>query len=267
MSAEPIPVVPRAPAARAPRFTDQVVIVTGGARGIGRSVAEGFAAEGADVVLNYAGNHEAAARAREAIEESGRRCLTVPGSVADPETAERIVKTALDAFGRIDVLVNNAGIGRDGPLLMLPDGAWRDMLEVNLHGMFLCAKAVVAPMIAHGGGAIVNMSSTAGRRGRAGHVAYAATKGAVIGLTASLAEELGPHNIRVNAIAPGFIETDMTSPLLSRPGMSEALLGATPLRKFGSPADVAAATLFLASSETAFVTGEVLLLNGGMYML
>jgi 3-oxoacyl-[acyl-carrier protein] reductase len=267
LTATPEAVAPPLPPARPARFVDQVVIVTGGSRGIGRSVAEAFAAEGADVVLNYGGNHDAARQAREAIEASGRRCLLVPGSVAAPSTATRLVEATLEAFGRVDVLVNNAGIGRDGPLLMLPDNAWREMLDINLHGMFLCCQAVIEPMIARGSGAIVNMSSTAGRRGRAGHVAYAATKGAVIGLTASLAEELGPHGIRVNAIAPGFVATDMVTPLLSRPGLSETLLAATPVRRFGKPEDVAAATLFLASAESGYVTGEVLLMNGGMYML
>jgi len=270
MSALPIAstVSPRRPPATRPaRFVDHVVVVTGGSRGIGRSVVEAFAAEGADVVLNYAGNHEAAGQAQRAVEAAGRRCVLVPGSVADPETALRLSRTALEAFGKIDILVNNAGIGRDGPLLMVPDKAWQEMLAINLHGMFLCCQAVIGPMVERGFGSIVNMSSTAGRRGRAGHVAYAATKGAVIGLTASLAEELGPQGIRVNAVAPGFVETEMTSPLLSRPGMSETLLGATPVRRFGRPDDVAAATLFLASSEAGYITGEILLLNGGMYML
>jgi len=269
MSALPLPLhpAPSPPAApRAARFQDQVVIVTGGSRGIGRSVVEAMAAEGADVVVNYAGNHEAAGQARQAVEAAGRRCVLVPGSVADAETAPRLVRAALDAFGRVDVLVNNAGVGRDGPLLMLPDKAWRDLLAINLHGMFRCCQAVIDPMVERGGGAIVNMSSTSGRRGRAGHVAYAATKGAVIGLTASLAEELGPHGIRVNAVAPGFVVTEMISPLLARPGLSETLLGATPMRRFGTPEDVAAAILFLASSEAGYITGEVLLLNGGMYM-
>jgi 3-oxoacyl-[acyl-carrier protein] reductase len=252
---------------RPARFVDQVVAVTGGSRGIGRSVVEGFAAEGADVVLNYAGNHKAASEAQQAVEAAGRRCVLVAGSVAEPETAQRLVSAALETFGKIDVLVNNAGIGRDGPLLMVPDKAWQEMLAINLHGMFLCCQAVIGPMVERGSGAIVNMSSTAGRRGRAGHVAYAATKGAVIGLTASLAEELGPQGIRVNAVAPGFVETEMTSPLLSRPGLSETLLAATPVRRFGRPDDVAAATLYLASSEAGYITGEVLLLNGGMYML
>jgi 3-oxoacyl-[acyl-carrier protein] reductase len=249
-----------------PRFTDQAVIVTGGSRGIGRAIAIAFAREGADIVLNYAGNHEAAATAAEAIRAHGRRCLLVPGSVADPETAARLAATALEELGRIDVLVNNAGITRDGNLMMLRDSAWQEILGVNVSGTFYCCRAVFEPMRRQGRGVILNMTSTAGIKGRAGQVPYATTKGAVISLTKSLAQEFGPHGILVNAIAPGFVETDMVAAVLGRAGVREAFLEATPLHRFGQPEDVAGAALFLASGQSSFVNGHVLLVNGGLFM-
>jgi 3-oxoacyl-[acyl-carrier protein] reductase len=241
------------------------VIVTGGSRGIGRSVVEAMAAEGADLVVNYAGNHQAAGEAQRAVEAAGRRCVLVPGSVADPETAPRLVRAALDAFGRVDVLVNNAGVGRDGPLLMLPDKAWRDMLAINLHGMFRCCQAVIGPMAERGGGAIVNMSSTSGRRGRAGHVAYAATKGAVIGLTASLAEELGPLGIRVNAVAPGFVATRWMKNLLGEKRYNERVIEQakiTPVGKTAYAEDIAEMVCWFIDGPD-LITGEVLPIDYG----
>jgi 3-oxoacyl-[acyl-carrier protein] reductase len=254
------------PSANASRFDGRAVIVTGGSRGIGRAIAVAFAREGADVVVNYAGNHEAATATADAIAALGRRCALVPGSVADPAVAQALVETALREFSRLDVLVNNAGITRDGNLMMLRDSAWREILDVNVSGMFYCARAAFAPMKEQGRGAILNMTSTAGLKGRAGQVAYATTKGAVIALTKSLAQEFGPHGILVNAIAPGFVETDMVASVLGRPGAREAFLEATPLRRFGQPEDVAGAALYLASAESAFVSGHVLMVNGGLFM-
>jgi 3-oxoacyl-[acyl-carrier protein] reductase len=248
------------------RFAGRAVIVTGGSRGIGRAIALAFAREGADVVLNYAGNHEAAESAARAVGELGRRCVLVPGSVADPAVAETLAATALREFARIDVLVNNAGITRDGNLMMLRDSAWREILDVNVNGMFWCSRAVFPAMRAAGRGAILNMTSTAGLKGRAGQVAYATTKGAVIALTKSLAQEFGPHGVLVNAIAPGFVETDMVAAVLGRPGAREAFLEATPLRRFGTPDDIAGAALYLASADSSFVSGHVLLVNGGLFM-
>jgi 3-oxoacyl-[acyl-carrier protein] reductase len=249
-----------------PRFAGQAVIVTGGSRGIGRAVALAFAREGADVVLNYAGNHDAAASAAEEIRACGRTCVLAPGSVASPQVAARLAETALAELGRIDVLVNNAGITRDGNLMMLRDSAWQEILGVNVSGTFHCSRAVFEPMRRQGRGVILNMTSTAGLKGRAGQVAYATTKGAVISLTKSLAQEYGPHGILVNAIAPGFVETDMVASVLGRPGAREAFLEATPLHRFGRPEDVAGAALYLASGESAFVSGHVLLVNGGLFM-
>jgi len=248
------------------RFVDQVVIVTGGSRGIGKAVALAFAAEGADIVLNYSSNAEAARGAAAEVEATGRRCVLVPGSVALSGLPEQLREAALSNFGRVDVLVNNAGVSQDGYLMMLPTAAWRNTVDINLFGAFACSQAVVAPMKKQGSGAIINMSSTAGIRGRAGQVAYAATKGALIGLSQGLAAELGPFGIRVNAIAPGFIETEMVSGLLSRPGVRAGFINSTPIRRIGTVGDIASAALFLASPESGFVVGEVMLINGGLVM-
>jgi 3-oxoacyl-[acyl-carrier protein] reductase len=248
------------------RFHEQAVVITGGSRGIGKAIALAFASEGADIVLNYGSNMEAARQAAAEVEAKGQRCVLVPGSVADPRVPERLREAALSAFGRLDVLVNNAGISRDGHLMMMSAASWRETVDVNLHGAFACCQAVIGPMVQQGRGAIINMSSTAGIRGRAGQVPYAATKGALIGLTKALAGELGPHGIRVNCVAPGFVETEMVSELLNRPGVREGFIQATPLRRLGAVEDIAHATLFLASPESAYMAGAVLLVNGGLTM-
>ncbi|AKQ63578.1 3-oxoacyl-[acyl-carrier protein] reductase [Myxococcus hansupus] len=248
------------------RFEGQAVIVTGASRGIGKAIALAFAAEGADIVLNYGSNEEAARRAATEVEALGRKCVLVPGSVASPDVPDQLREAALEGFGRVDVLVNNAGISRDGHLMMLQPAAWRETMDVNLHGTLACCQAVIPAMKQQGHGIIINMSSSAGLRGRAGQVPYAATKGALIGLTQTLAAELGPHGIRVNCVAPGFVETDMVAGLMGRPGVREGFIQATPIRRLGTVEDVANATLFLASPESAYVVGDVLRVNGGLVM-
>ena len=190
----------------------------------------------------------------------------MPGSVADPDVAKEMVRVALARFGRIDVLVNNAGVSRDGNLMLLRDAAWTEVLDVNVNGAFYCSRAVLEVMRANGGGAIINMTSTAGLKGRAGQTNYAATKGALVAFTKSLAQELGPDGIRVNAIAPGFVETDMVTAVLARPEARQRFLEATPAGRFGRPEDVANAALYLASAQSAYVTGHVLLVNGGLFV-
>ena len=251
----------------AARFIDRVAIVTGASRGIGRGVAVALAREGADIVLNYASNHAAAEDAANEIRALGRRCVLAAGSVGDPAVAKALAQCALNELGRIDVLVNNAGIGKDGHLMMLADSTWSSVVDINLHGAFYCTRAVAGVMTAQGSGAIVNMSSSSGIRGRAGQVTYAATKGALLGLTTQFARELGPWGVRVNALAPGFVETDMIDGLLGRPGVRDAFIAATPMRRLGTTDDIAEATLFLASPASSFVTGHVMLINGGLLMI
>lgn len=254
-----------APAA-AGRFAGQAVAITGGSRGIGRALALAFAAEGADLIVNYAGNHDAAGEVATEIRALGRRCELVPGSVADSAVGVELVETARREFGRLDVLVNNAGITRDGYLMMLRDAAWQEILDVNLSGTFYCCRAALEMMREQGSGAIVNMSSTAGLKGRGGQVNYAATKGAIIALTKSLAQEAGGYGVRVNAVAPGFIETDMVAKLLTRPGVRDTFVEATPAGRVGVPEDIAGAVMYLAGAESAYVTGHILLVNGGLFM-
>jgi 3-oxoacyl-[acyl-carrier protein] reductase len=249
------------------RFLDSVAIVTGASRGIGRAIAVAFAREGADVVVNYASNHAAAEEVATEIRALGRRCVLVAGSVGDPAVAETLAQRALSDLGRIDILVNNAGVGKDGYLMMLADATWSSVVDVNLHGTFYCTRAVVGAMVAQGSGVIVNMSSSSGIRGRAGQVSYAATKGALLGLTTQFARELGPRGIRVNALAPGFVETEMIDGLLGLPGIRDGFIAATPMRRLGTTEDIAEATLFLASPASSFVTGHVILINGGLLML
>jgi 3-oxoacyl-[acyl-carrier protein] reductase len=248
------------------RFDDRVVLVTGGSRGIGRAIAVQFARAGADVVLNYNSRHDAAAEVAGQVEQAGRACVLVPGSVADPAVAQEMARVALERFGRIDVLVNNAGVSRDGNLMLLPDSAWTEVLSVNVNGAFYCSRAVLGPMRAAGAGIIINMASTAGLKGRAGQANYAATKGALVAFTKSLAQELGADGIRVNAIAPGFVDTEMVSGVLARPEVRRSFIEATPAGRLGRPEDVADAALYLASSRSAYVTGHVLLVNGGLFV-
>jgi len=246
-------------------LTGRTALVTGGSRGLGRAIALAFAAQGADVAINFRGNAEAADEVVRQATAAGRRATSVQGDTAGGrEACEAIVKAALDAFGRVDILVNNAGITRDN-LLMRMDGAeWDAVIQTNLSGPFWMTRAVARPMMKSRWGRIINMSSAAGRMGNPGQANYAAAKAGLIGLTKTTARELASRGITCNAIAPGLIETDLTADLPE--AATEALKSLTPMGYVGSVEDVAAAAVYLASDEARYVTGQVLGVDGGIVM-
>lgn len=242
----------------------KVALVTGGSRGIGRAIALKLAENGADVAINYAGNTAAAEEVKAAIEQMGRKALLIQCSVADTDGVQAMVNQVVKKLGRLDILVNNAGITRDGLLMRMKEADWDDVMNTNLKGVYNCSKAVMRTMMKQKSGRIVNMASVVGEMGNAGQANYAAAKAGVIGFTKSLAKEVASRGITVNAIAPGFIATDMTS-VLSDDQKAE-MARTIPLGRAGQPEDVANAVLFLASEGAAYITGQVLNVDGGMVM-
>jgi 3-oxoacyl-[acyl-carrier protein] reductase len=245
-------------------FKDKVVLVTGGSRGIGRAIAVGFARQGAKVVIGYAGNEAAAQEALGLVQAAGAQGEVIRFDVADTAACSSTVEHIVKTHGRLDVLVNNAGIAVDGLVMRLKDEDWDRQLDTNLRGAFALIRAASRPMMKQKGGAIINLTSVVGEMGNGGQAAYSASKAGLIGLTKSVAKELASRNIRVNAVSPGFIATDMTSYLEGE--TREKMLAAIPLGRLGSAEEVAQAVLFLASDAAAYITGEVLKVNGGMYM-
>ena len=241
---------------------DRVAIVTGASRGIGRAVAKRLAADGAAVVA--AARSDGADAVAAEIRAAGGRSVGVRVDVTDPERIEAMVRTALDDYGRIDVLVNNAGIVRDRLALRMTPADWDAVVATNLTAAFACARAVLRPMIRQRGGRIVNVGSVVGRMGNAGQANYAASKAGLEGFTRALAREVASRGITVNVVAPGMIDTDMTAGL--NESAQAAMLAQIPMGRFGTTDDVAGAVRFLASDEAAYVTGHVLAVNGGMYM-
>jgi len=242
-----------------------VCIVTGASRGIGRAIAVALARGGANVALNYAGNEAAAQEALRLVVEAGApKAKLWRFDVADPAACAKAVEEIVAELGGVHVLVNNAGIAIDQLVMRLKDDDWNRTLQVNLTGNFNLIRAVTRPMMKAKGGAIVNLTSVVGEMGNAGQAAYAAAKAGQIGLTKSVARELASRNIRVNAVAPGYIETDMTAGLAD--AAKAKLQEMIPLARLGTAEDVANAVAFLASDQASYVTGEVVRVNGGMYM-
>jgi 3-oxoacyl-[acyl-carrier protein] reductase len=246
-------------------LSGKTALVTGGSRGIGRAIALRLAAQGADVAFSYKGNAAAAAATAAEVEGLGRRALAIQADATDPDAAESVVKAVLEAFGRVDILVNNAGITRDDLIMRMSPEAWREVLETNLFGAFWMTKAVTRPMLKAKGGRIINITSVSGQAGQTGQANYSAAKAGLIGLTKATARELASRSITVNAVAPGFVLTELTQGLPD--ALKDEITSRTPLGRFGSPEEIANAVAFLVSDEAAYITGQVLAVDGGLVMM
>ncbi|OCA85480.1 3-oxoacyl-[acyl-carrier-protein] reductase [Bacillus sp. FJAT-27225] len=239
-------------------------LVTGASRGIGREIALELARQGANVAINFAGSEAKANEVAEEIRAMGREAFAIQGDVSDPDAVATLVKETVGRFGSLDILVNNAGITRDNLLMRMKESEWDDVININLKGVFLCTKAVTRQMMKQRSGRIINLASVVGVSGNPGQANYVAAKAGVIGLTKTTAKELSSRNITVNAIAPGFISTDMTDKLTEE--IKAEMLKLIPLARFGEPADIAKAVVFLASDDASYITGQTLHIDGGMVM-
>jgi 3-oxoacyl-[acyl-carrier protein] reductase len=246
-------------------LTGRSAIVTGGSRGIGRAIVLRLAQQGADVTFSYRGNAAAAAETAEAVAALGRQAIAHQGDATDPAAAESLVKAALEAHGKVDILVNNAGVTRDDLIMRMSLDAWREVLETNLFGAFYAIKAVTRPMLKAKSGRIINITSVSGQAGQTGQANYSAAKAGLIGLTKATARELASRGITANAIAPGFVLTELTQDLPE--ALMAQITAATPLGRFGTTEEIASAVAFLASDEAAFITGQVLAVDGGLVMM
>lgn len=242
----------------------KIALVTGGSRGLGKAIALKLASLGADVVINYTSSGEEAEKVRAEIENMGRKSLSIRADVSKFDEAKNLVDSTIGEFGRIDILVNNAGITRDNLLLRMTEEDFDKVIDVNLKGTFNVTKSAIRKMLKGSGCSIINISSVVGVAGNAGQCNYAASKAGVIGLTKSLAKEVAKKNVRVNAIAPGFIATDMTDKLAEE--TIEEYKASIPLGKLGEPDDISNAVAFLASDMSKYITGQVLVIDGGLFI-
>lgn len=245
-------------------LTGKIALVTGASRGIGRSIALELAKQGASVAVNYSGSEERARQVVEEIHQNGGKAIAIQADVANADSVTAMVKEVTTTFGSLDILVNNAGITRDNLLMRMKEDEWDAVINTNLKGVFNCTKAVTRTMMKQRSGRIINIASIVGVSGNPGQANYVAAKAGVIGLTKTTAKELSSRGITVNAVAPGFIETDMTDALEAN--VKEEMMKQIPLARLGRPEDVAAAVKFLASEESSYMTGQTLHVDGGMVM-
>jgi len=243
---------------------DKVAVVTGSSRGIGAATAIKLAEEGADVVINYNSDEESAQKTAEKVREFGRKALVIQGNVAEMDDAKNLIKSTIKEFDRIDILVNNAGITKDGLLLRMKEKDFGDVIDVNLKGTFNCTKQAIRYMMKQRSGKIVNLSSVVGLMGNAGQANYSASKAGIVGFTKSVAREVSKRGINVNAVAPGYINTDMTEELPAK--VKEDMLKNIPLDRFGEVEDVANVIMFLVSPLANYVNGQTINIDGGMLM-
>lgn len=248
------------------RFIEKVVIVTGSGRGIGKAIALAFATEGADVVVNVSRSIDEMSEVVREIEALGRKALGIVADVSKWSGAENLIKGAINHFGKVDIIVNNAGIARPAMCYKMSEEDWNAVIEVNLKGTFNCIRVIAPHMIRRRKGKIINVSSIAGRDGMIGNINYSASKAGINGITRTAAKELGRYGINVNAVAPGLIETQMTK-WLKQPKFRDKYLPRIPLGRFGKPEDVASLVLFLASDESNYINGQIIAVDGGMTMV
>lgn len=246
------------------RLEGKMALVTGASRGIGREIALELAREGASVAVNYAGSEAKALEVVDEIKAMGREAFAIQADVSNSESVTDMAKETIERFGKIDILVNNAGITKDNLLMRMKESEWDDVININLKGVFLCTKAVTRQMMKQRSGRIINISSIVGVSGNPGQANYVAAKSGVIGLTKTSAKELSSRGITVNAVAPGFITTDMTDKL--NEDVKTEMLKQIPLARFGEPKDIARTVIFLASEDSAYMTGQTLHVDGGMVM-
>ena len=240
------------------------IVVTGGSKGIGRAICRAFAGPDCRIFFNYSKDSQAAQETESLVASAGGKATGIQCDVVNTEDVDRFFKTVLDETGRVDVLVNNAGITRDGLLVRMKEKDWDDVMQINLKGVFNCSKAAAKPMIKQRSGRIICMTSVVGAAGNQGQANYSASKAGIIGFTKSLAKELAPKQITANAVAPGYIETDMTASMNEK--SREAMISQIPLGRTGTPEDVAGVVVFLASEAASYITGQVIHISGGMYM-
>ena len=243
---------------------NKVALVTGGSRGIGRAIALDLAKNGASVAVNFAGSEAKANEVVDEIKANGGNAFAIKADVSNGDEVQQMIKEVISQFGQLDILVNNAGITRDNLLMRMKDAEWDDVINTNLKGVFLCTKGVTRQMMKQRSGRIINIASVVGVSGNAGQANYVAAKAGVIGLTKTTAKELASRNITVNAVAPGFITTDMTDELPE--DVKAEMLKQIPLAKLGEPSDIANIVTFLASEKSKYITGQTMHVNGGMVM-